>query len=50
MTYPIKRIAGVDDSDIEALRQVGIRTAERLVEVAKSPKGRRDLFDRTGID
>jgi len=50
MTYSIKRVAGVADDDIEALRLVGIRTAERLVEVAKSPKGRRNLFDRTGIE
>ena len=50
MTYPIKRVAGVDKDDIAALKQVGIRTAEKLLEEAKSPKGRKGLADRTGID
>jgi predicted flap endonuclease-1-like 5' DNA nuclease len=50
MTYPIKRVAGVAKDDIAALKQAGIRTAEKLLEEAKSPKGRRVLADRTGID
>jgi predicted flap endonuclease-1-like 5' DNA nuclease len=48
--YPIRRVAGVDKEDIAALKQVGIRTAEKLLEEAKSPKGRKGLADRTGID
>src|SRR5262245_28156887 len=50
MTYSIKFVAGVEDDDIEALRLVGIRTAERLVDEAGSPKGRKVLADKTGIE
>jgi predicted flap endonuclease-1-like 5' DNA nuclease len=50
MNYSITDIAGLDKSDVEALKSVGIRTAERLLEEAKSPKGRKLLADKTGID
>src|SRR4051812_46459389 len=50
MSYPIVDIAGIDESDIEALKATGIRTAERLLEQAKSPKGRKALAEKTGID
>ena len=30
-------------------RALRIRTAERLLEAAKNPKGRKDLADKTGI-
>ena len=50
MNYSITDIAGLDKYDVEALKAVGIRTAERLLEDAKSPKGRKLLADQTGID
>jgi hypothetical protein len=50
MTYPIKRVAGVAKDDIMVFKQAGIRTAEKLLEEAKSPKGRKALADLTGID
>src|SRR5262245_22330621 len=50
MNYPIIEIAGIDDSNIEALKAVGIRTTERLLEAAKNPSGRKLLAEKTGID
>jgi hypothetical protein len=49
MTYPITHIEGLDADEIKVLKSVGIRTTERLLEEAKSPKGRRLLADRTKI-
>jgi predicted RecB family nuclease len=49
MTYPIAHIEGLDEDDIKSLKSVGIRTTERLLEAAKSPKGRKLLADRTSI-
>jgi hypothetical protein len=50
MPYPVKQIDGVDEEEVERLRSVGIRTTERLLEEAKSAKGRNLLAARTGID
>jgi predicted flap endonuclease-1-like 5' DNA nuclease len=49
MTYPITLIAADDKDDVKALKSVGIRTAERLLEEAKSPRGRKVLASKTGI-
>jgi predicted flap endonuclease-1-like 5' DNA nuclease len=49
MTYPIAAI-GTDADEAKQLRALRIRTAERLLEAAKSPKGRRQLSQDTGID
>jgi len=49
MSYPITHIDGLDEDDVGALKAVGIRTTERLLEQAKSPKGRKLLAGRTGI-
>jgi Domain of unknown function (DUF4332) len=51
MTYSV--VAAIDDieaDEIEALKSVRIRTTEKLLEAAKSPKGRRLLSSQTGID
>jgi predicted RecB family nuclease len=50
MTYPIRTIEDIDPDDAEALRAMGIRTTERLLEAAKSPKGRKLLADKTRFD
>jgi uncharacterized protein DUF4332 len=50
MTYPISHIDGLDADEIKALKSIGIRTTERLLELAKSPKGRRLLSVKTGCD
>ena len=50
MTYPITAIADIDADEAEALKSVGIRTTEKLLEAAKSPKGRKLLAARTQLD
>ena len=49
MSYPITDINGIDDNVAESLKAVGIRTTERLLEAAKSPKGRKELSARTDL-
>ena len=41
MSYPITHIEGLDVDEIKSLKAIGIRTTERLLEDAKSPKGPR---------
>ena len=50
MSYPIAAIDDIDADDAKALKSVGIRTAEKLLEAAKSPKGRKLLTAETGLD
>jgi predicted flap endonuclease-1-like 5' DNA nuclease len=50
MSYPITDIEGVGPDEAALLKKVGIRTSARLLEAAKSPKGRKQLALRTGID
>jgi hypothetical protein len=50
MPYSIKQIVGLDEEEIKALKALGLRTTERLLEAAKTPKGRRDLSEKTQID
>jgi predicted flap endonuclease-1-like 5' DNA nuclease len=49
MTYPITDITGIDSDVAEALKSVGIRTTEALLEAAKRPRDRQRLADRTGL-
>jgi predicted flap endonuclease-1-like 5' DNA nuclease len=50
MTYPIADIEGIGPEEALALKRAGIRTTEGLLEAAKSPKGRKQLAAKTGID
>jgi hypothetical protein len=50
MSYPITAIEDIGADGIEALKSVGIRTTEKLLEAAKSPKGRRLLAAKTDLD
>jgi len=50
MTYPITDIEGVDGEAAANLKSVGIRTTERLLETARSVKGRKALAAKTGLD
>jgi predicted flap endonuclease-1-like 5' DNA nuclease len=50
MTYAISEIAGIGPDGADRLRSVGIRTAAKLLEAAKSPKERKLLAEKTGID
>ncbi len=49
MSYPIAAI-GTDADEAKRLKALRIKTAERLLEAAKNPKGRRQLAAMTGID
>jgi predicted RecB family nuclease len=49
MSYPLTHIEGLDGEEIKSLKAVGIRTTERLLEEAKSPRGRKLLATKTDI-
>ena len=49
-SYPATHIDGLDADEVKTLRTLGIRTTERLLDEAKSPKARRRLAERCGID
>jgi len=50
MSYSINEIAGLSEDEIKALKAAGLRTTERLLEAARTPKGRRLLAEQTCID
>jgi predicted flap endonuclease-1-like 5' DNA nuclease len=50
MTYPVSEIPGLGSNVADQLRQAGIRTTTRLLDLAKSPKDRKRLSEQTGID
>jgi hypothetical protein len=50
MSYPIADITGIDSEAAAALKAAGIRTTARLLEAAKSPKGRQQLAEKLGVD
>jgi predicted flap endonuclease-1-like 5' DNA nuclease len=50
MSYPITDIDGIGPDEAAALKRVGIRTTEGLLEAASSPKGRKQLAAKTGIE
>jgi len=50
MTYPLSTIEGLHEDQSAALLAHGIRTTEKLLEAAKSPKGRKQLASKTDID
>lgn len=48
-SYPIVQIGGIDAAMAQRLKAIRIRTTARLLEVAKSPKGRKLLSQKTGF-
>lgn len=50
MAYSIAAIDDLDSDEAATLKSVGIRTTEKLLEAAKSPKGRRELAAMTELD
>ena len=50
MAYAIMDINGIGPLMAEKLRKVGIRTTEKLLEAAKSAKGRKALAAKIGVD
>ena len=50
MSYPITDIEGIDGETAAILKSVGIRSTGRLLEVARTLRGRRTLAAKTGFD
>ncbi|MBN9026547.1 DUF4332 domain-containing protein [Kaistia sp. MMO-174] len=50
MSYPILDIEGIGPVFAEKLATAGIRTTGALLELAKDPKGRKALAEKSGID
>ena len=50
MTYPVSEIPGLGSNVADQLRQAGIRTTTRLLDLAKGPKDRKRLSEQTGLD
>src|SRR5476651_172836 len=49
MSYPITDIDGIEGEKAAILKSVRIRTTERLLEAARTVKGRKALAEKTGI-
>ena len=49
MSYPITDIEGVDSEVATILKSVGIRSTNRLLEAARTVKGRKALAEKTGF-
>jgi len=49
MTYPITDIDGIDGAAAAILKKVGIRSTGRLLEAARTVRGRKALADATGF-
>src|SRR2546430_9424142 len=50
MSYSISAIDDIEGDEAKALKSMGIRTTERLLEAAKTPKGRKLLAAKTDLD
>ena len=50
MSYPITDIEGIDGEAAKTLKSVGIRSTGRLLEAARTVKGRKALAEKTCID
>ena len=50
MSYSITAIEEIDVGEAAALKSMGIRTTEKLLEAAKSPKGRKELSAKVKLD
>jgi predicted flap endonuclease-1-like 5' DNA nuclease len=50
MSYPIADLEGIAPGAAVTLKSVGIRTTARLLELAKRPRDRKLLADKTGIE
>ncbi len=50
MSYPIAAIDGIDEQAAARLKSVGIRSTERLLEIARTSRRRKALSKKTGFD
>jgi len=49
MSYPITDIEGIDGEAAATLKSAGIRSTARLLEAARTVKGRKELATKTGF-
>jgi len=49
MSYPITDIGGIDGEAATALKSAGIRSTAKLLETARTVKGRKILAEKTGF-
>jgi hypothetical protein len=49
MSYPIMAIDGIDDEVAAILKKAGVRSTGRLLETARTVKGRKVLAEKTGF-
>jgi len=49
MTYPITDIDGIDGEEAAIFKSAGIRSTGRLLEVARTVRGRKTLAEKTGF-
>lgn len=50
MSPPLRDIGGIGSDGADKLRGIGIRTAAKFLEAAKSPRERKHLAELTGIE
>jgi predicted flap endonuclease-1-like 5' DNA nuclease len=50
MSYPITDIEGIDGDVAAVLKSAGIRSTDRLLEAARTVKGRKTLAAKTGFE
>lgn len=50
MTYPITDIEGIGPAVADRLKSMRIRTTSRLLDTASSPRGRKALAEKTGVE
>lgn len=50
MPYAIADLQSLDPSAVAKLKSIGIRTSDKFLECAKTPRGRRALAERIGYD
>jgi predicted flap endonuclease-1-like 5' DNA nuclease len=50
MSYPISELSRIGPEVADKLKKAGIRTTTRLLDASKSPRQRKLLAERTGLD
>jgi predicted RecB family nuclease len=50
VSYPLSAITGIGPAMTVRLKAIGIRTSEKLLDAAKTPKDRKILAERLGVD
>jgi predicted flap endonuclease-1-like 5' DNA nuclease len=49
LAYPLTAIEGIGPAMTARLKELGIRTTDKLLEASKTPKDRKDLAEKVGV-